>query len=647
MKRPKTFRTSWRKIQKLGGDANVGAANARAIDITRHVRGINQAQALRIYGDTYGLLGNAHTLEVQELLAKYGVAMGNTLGGDVTKGLSGSRDLVRAAEQMGRLTNKSGNVDIERFQRFIDLAAKIGAATEGQVGAHQLFQMAQQGGPALMNMSDHGLETMAVLSQYMGAQRAGTALMSLNQQFAGGTMWTRNAKELQRLGILGAGEWSKGGGGGIVMTPEARKRLGNQLTDPLQFVVKSLLPAMEAHGITNVDDQIREVYSVFGRATSQREIADIVRNKGQIALELDRLEKGQGLDDQLKTANDRDVTQNIENLKAAWDNFLYSLSQSDAVISVLKALTEGIRGLDKFSRDNPEMIRQLGIGLGVLGAFFVGAGAAAILAAIGPAGWLILGFGALAAEFAVFGKSMFDLKSAVSWITFGPFTPLVTSLYDLGNAIAWLWDKVKALFGLGGAPGSGYNPSNDPYAIPQSYTGPAISGAKLIRASYTTSGGATGTSIASSPMGNFGGVSIAAGVNGNAYISARRAQFSQELQDPNKRLQFAAMLLSEDGKNPIPVAESAMNRSDYSHKTLMQMFAQRFLWTDQSGSTAVLYRKASTRPEADGADERRDQCGARRQQHSPGYDRSGSTQRPQRSLDCGARSQVDRWRNLW
>ena len=95
------------------------------------------------------------------------------------------------------------------------------------------------------------------------------------------------------------------------------------------------------------------------------------------------------------------------------------------------------------------MIWQLGIGLGVLGAFFVGAGAAAILAAIGPAGWLILGFGALAAEFAVFGKSMFDLKSAVSWITFGPFTPLVTSLYDFGNAIAWLWDKVKALFGLG------------------------------------------------------------------------------------------------------------------------------------------------------------------------------------------------------
>ena len=76
-----------------------------------------------------------------------------------------------------------------------------------------------------MNMNDQGIGTMAILSQYMGAQRAGTALMSLNQEFAGGTMWTRNAKELERLGILNHGEWSKGGGGGIVLTPEARKDL--------------------------------------------------------------------------------------------------------------------------------------------------------------------------------------------------------------------------------------------------------------------------------------------------------------------------------------------------------------------------------------------------------------------------------------
>lgn len=240
-------------------------------------------------------------------------------------------------------------------------------------------------------------------------------------------MWTRNATELERLGILGAGEWHKGGGGGIVLSPEARKRLGTSLSNPLAFVTQTLLPAMEKAGITDVDDQIREVYSIFGRQTSQREIADIIRNKGQIALELSRLEKGQGLEGQLKTANDTDVTQNIRNLQVAWDNLLYSLSNSETVISVLKALTDGIRSLDSFSRTNPEIIKQLGLGLGILGAFLLGAGGVAIIAALGPAGWFVLGLGALGAEFAVFGKQMFDLKSAVSWITFGPFTPLVKS----------------------------------------------------------------------------------------------------------------------------------------------------------------------------------------------------------------------------
>jgi hypothetical protein len=40
------------QIAKLGGDANSSAANANAIAITQAVKGITQAQALRIYGQT-------------------------------------------------------------------------------------------------------------------------------------------------------------------------------------------------------------------------------------------------------------------------------------------------------------------------------------------------------------------------------------------------------------------------------------------------------------------------------------------------------------------------------------------------------------------------------------------------------------------
>ena len=56
------------------------------------------------------------------------MAMGNTLG-DVNKGFSGSRDLVRAAELTGQLTDKKTAMsDLAAFKHWTDLAAKISVA---------------------------------------------------------------------------------------------------------------------------------------------------------------------------------------------------------------------------------------------------------------------------------------------------------------------------------------------------------------------------------------------------------------------------------------------------------------------------------------------------------------------------------------
>jgi len=525
------------QIEKLGGGANGRAADLRARQITRDVRGITEEQALHIYGQTYGLLGDAHARQVQELIAKYGVAYGNTIG-NVDRGFSGSRDLVRAAEQMGRLTT-GGDVDIAKFQKFVDLAARIGAATEGQVGAQQLYQMTQQAGPALMNMGDRGIATMAILSQYMGAHRAGTAMMSLNQQFAGGTMWTRNATELERLGVLQSGEWHKGGGGGIVLSEAARKRLGTSLTDPLAFVTKTLLPAMEAHGITNIDDQIREVYSILGRQTSQRVVADIIRNRYQIASEIGRLDKGMGLDDQLKAANQHDVEQALNNLSASWKNLLYAVSQSQPVIDFLNAFTDTLRSITESVRGaNPDTIKAIGEGIGVLGTALIGGGAVALLAALGPAGWLATGIIALGGAVVMYsktGEALSNLATGIKavgvalgvgviaaglgaggWLAVGiaaiagaleliPWQKVLdglsSGLHKLGDALSWLWDKVKNFFKNIPVPDYG------PFGSPTNYTG-GTGGAYLQPAMFTTSSGTRagishiGRAAASSPIGH-------------------------------------------------------------------------------------------------------------------------------------------------
>lgn len=72
-----------------------------------------------------------------------------------------------------------------------------------------------------------------------------------------------------------------------------------------------------------------------------------------------------------------------------------------------------------------------------------------------------------------------------------------------------------------------------------------------------------------------GGVDPGAGaVGGNAYLAARRARFAKEMQDPNVRAKVKAMMQTEG--TPLQSLESAMNRADYSHKTLAQILSPSF-----------------------------------------------------------------------
>jgi hypothetical protein len=81
---------------------------------------------------------------------------------------------------------------------------------------------------------------------------------------------------------------------------------------------------------------------------------------------------------------------------------------------------------------------------------------------------------------------------------------------------------------------------------------------RISRGAPITSGGAVAGALPVTPDA----------IGPNAFIQARRQSFANELKDPNKRLLFGAMLLSEG--NPVQTAESAMNRADFTHKSLMQ-----------------------------------------------------------------------------
>ena len=115
-----------------------------------------------------------------------------------------------------------------------------------------------------------------------------------------------------------------------------------------------------------------------------------------------------------------------------------------AAIPVMKSVTELFTNIGAFANKNPGAISDIAKGLGVLGVALVGGGAAAILAALGPAGWIAGGVIALAGAVAIFGPNL--------------WTGLITGLNAVADALGNFLKKIlwvaSKLFGVSSAAGA-------------------------------------------------------------------------------------------------------------------------------------------------------------------------------------------------
>jgi hypothetical protein len=193
------------QLRKLGlTEPEIARVQAEAVRITRTVPGTTELQALKIPGQTYSMLGLENSLAIAEDLAKFQNVIKNTTGKFDESDSNQLYQMLRSADLIGKLTDPTTHqVDIETLKRYLNIGAQVMLATEGKVTPQTWLGMAQQGGPALMNLNEEGLRTMGIMAQMMGGPRSGTAMMSLFQQMAGGTMFKRTAEGMQELGLLG------------------------------------------------------------------------------------------------------------------------------------------------------------------------------------------------------------------------------------------------------------------------------------------------------------------------------------------------------------------------------------------------------------------------------------------------------------
>lgn len=397
----KEFSDELVKLENMGAamraDVLSGDITKRAFDISQRVP-MKVTDLMKIPGATYSILGQKEAMETWEDLAKLSFVLQSQKDykGDPGKDL---QQLIRAGEMTGRFTDAEGHIDIPRLKKFLDMSTRIISATHGMVNPQTMLGMAQQGGFTERGLSDEGFYSQAIMAQAMGGPRSGTALLSLWQQMAGGTMLTRSAQGLQDIGLLKPGEWETGKGGHVILGEDASKRLTKLIgKDPLDFAAK-LVENLKERGITDQEEQMRKVMRALGRQTTQRYSAEMVNNFHQMLAERERMMSGMGAEGSFDTIMGKSVGGNIEGMKNAWGNLLMAVAgpNSEQTIKVLQSITGMLNSMQRsVTGTDPETIMSIAKGVGALGVALSVGGAVAILAAIGPAGWLIGGLAALA-----------------------------------------------------------------------------------------------------------------------------------------------------------------------------------------------------------------------------------------------------------
>jgi hypothetical protein len=451
----KDFQHELAKARALGLDVGQMTQVAdQAWKNTRDVSGVDAAHAVKTIGSLYSIVGLEEALKLSPKFEKSDQVLGS-LG----KGEQGSAyTLARAGELMGKFTDATGHLDVGKFSAFLDVINQAVIATHGMVSAKEWLNYAKQAGPASANLNNDGMLTTSVLIQAMGGHRAGTAGAALTRQFAGGVMARRVAEELLRLGIAKKGDF-RFDHGKVIPKPGA---MGDTVAalgrDPLEAIVEHIMPALQKAGFTG-DKMAAEIYRMIGTGPAQREVYEMLRGIYQIQQERERAKGAMGVDAGYDNFSKTDPLVAEKNAHVAYNNMLTAMGSILLVAAVptMLKITEVFKSIQQFATAHPDAVLNIAKGFVVLGAALFGAGAVAIIAAIGVGGWIVAGIAAIGAALMVVPwKSLWDgFASAISGIA----SAITNAIAGIGAALGgWLGGPAGPVNPYAKMPGQQHGP---------------------------------------------------------------------------------------------------------------------------------------------------------------------------------------------
>jgi hypothetical protein len=418
------------------GEDNLAVARATttAWQTTARVMGTTVSQNMRALGELRGLLGSLS--EAEQVLPAF-QRLGRVLGIVTGQGTERGNDYatrfldLRGAIQFG----PDGHLNQGRFSAEMDALQRATITNRGRVSPQALFGFMQQAGPAGALLSNRSLYAdMSVLIESMGGHRSGTALAAISRQLTGGIMTQRVASEMQRYGLINRGGVEVRRGGHVVVRPGAVRNGSEFQSDPVAWIRGTLLPGLQARGVTTQQDQLQAIFRLFGTETARRFVTQILLSQQQI----DRERVNQA--NVPANAADILISQSplaaMENFQAAINNLLTALGAPmvPTATAALNYLATSINSLALAASEHPDAIQ-------VIGGIAVALGG--LLATVGTLALARVSFSALSMLFGASGiggmlTAMAGVSASAMGMLFGAsgLTGLLSGLGGLAAALA-------------------------------------------------------------------------------------------------------------------------------------------------------------------------------------------------------------------
>ena len=411
-----------RNMEQAGASAvQVKHADDEARRLTSIYRNMSRVDVMHAINDARGIFGSQDTAihEVPGII-RAGSFLRAYQGEEKGKGShSALMAEMSAALKSGEIAGKI--TPAEMFKHIDGLVAmKVAFGEQLKIGQYLTAQ--RHAGAAARNWSDdfrYGI--FGALVQENGPN-AGTMLATLGNKVVGGSGWTTAAaKNAMNLGLLDPDKVEYDKNGRVKrIKPGGVKGWETFADNPQLWVDKFLKPLVERSSKDPARQQ-QLIASIFPNQNASKAVTEMIQQGTKFhkdaALANDAYRKLQNGGAEKYTAGSWDYQKQA--FATQLDNVIVAVGSAlvPKATENLAALNEQLIKMSTWAA-NPEhagTIEAIGKGIAVIGTALIAGGGVAILAALGPAGWLAAGITAFGAALIAFKGSEMH-KSLNDWV---------------------------------------------------------------------------------------------------------------------------------------------------------------------------------------------------------------------------------------